>query len=64
MNDTIEKNVLFGEDQTENSNSEIKNSLARLKLEKMPEIFCEPGRALVAEAGSTIVKVILKKKQN
>ena len=29
----------------------------------MPEIFCEPGRALVAEAGSTIVKVILKKKQ-
>ena len=29
----------------------------------MPEIFCEPGRAIVAEAGSTIVKVILKKKQ-
>ena len=34
MNDTIEKNVLFGEDQTENSNSEIKNSLARAGLEK------------------------------
>ena len=29
----------------------------------MPEIFCEAGRAIVAEAGSTIVKVILKKKQ-
>ena len=23
----------------------------------MPEIICEPGRALVAESGSTIVKV-------
>ncbi len=34
LNDTIEKNVLFGEDQTENSNSEIKNSLARAGLEK------------------------------
>ena len=28
----------------------------------MPEIICEPGRALVAESGSTIVKVVLKKK--
>jgi len=42
---------------------EIKKGLKNLKLEKMPEIFCEPGRAIVAEAGSTIVKVILKKKQ-
>jgi len=42
---------------------EIKKGLKNLKLEKMPEIFCEPGRAIVAEAGSTIIKVILKKKQ-
>ena len=42
---------------------EIKKALANLKLEKLPEIFCEPGRALVAESGSTIVKVILRKKQ-
>jgi len=48
----------------ENYMTEIKNELKKLKLEKMPEIFCEPGRALVAESGSTIVKVILKKKQN
>ena len=47
----------------ENYLEEIKNSLNNLRLEKMPEIFCEPGRAIVAEAGSTIVKVILKKKQ-
>ena len=47
----------------ENYMTEIKNELKKLKLEKMPEIFCEPGRALVAESGSTIVKVILKKKQ-
>ncbi len=40
----------------------IKESLKNLKLEKIPEIFCEPGRAIVAEAGSTIVKVLLKKK--
>ena len=43
--------------------NEIKKALKNLKLEKMPEIFCEPGRAIVAEAGSTIVKIILKKKQ-
>ncbi len=43
--------------------NEIKKALKNLKLEKMPEIFCEPGRAIVAESGSTIVKVILKKKQ-
>ena len=40
----------------------IEESLKNLKLEKTPEIFCEPGRAIVAEAGSTIVKVLLKKK--
>ena len=46
----------------ENYMKEIKKGLAELKLEKMPEIFCEPGRALVAESGSTIVKILLKKK--
>ena len=43
---------------------EIKQSLKNLKLSKLPEIICEPGRAIVAESGSTIVKVILRKKQN
>tara|TARA_B100000029_G_scaffold477579_1_gene522743 strand:- start:747 stop:1925 length:1179 start_codon:yes stop_codon:yes gene_type:complete len=47
----------------ENYMSEIKEGLEKLKLEKMPEVFCEPGRALVAESGSTIVKVLLRKKQ-
>jgi ornithine decarboxylase len=42
---------------------EIKKGLANLKLEKLPEILCEPGRALVAESGSTIVRVNLRKKQ-
>ncbi len=42
---------------------EIKNSLTKLKLEKMPNILCEPGRAIVAESGSTIVRVNLRKKQ-
>ena len=42
---------------------EIENSLKKIKFEKMPEILCEPGRAIVAESGSTIVKVILRKKQ-
>ncbi len=44
--------------------NEIKNSLRKLKLQKLPEIICEPGRAIVAESGSTIIKVILRKKQN
>ena len=43
--------------------NEIKKSLENLKLEKMPKIICEPGRALVAESGSTIVRVNLRKKQ-
>jgi len=42
---------------------EIKKNIANLKLEKKPEIVCEPGRALVTESGSTIVKIILRKKQ-
>ena len=41
----------------------IKESLENLKLNNKPEIICEPGRALVAESGSTIVRVNLKKKQ-
>jgi len=42
---------------------EIKKNLENLKLDNMPEIICEPGRALVAESGSTIVRVNLRKKQ-
>jgi ornithine decarboxylase len=43
---------------------EIKKSLKNLKLTKLPKIICEPGRAIVAESGSTIAKVILRKKHN
>ena len=43
--------------------NEIKKGLENLKLEKMPKIICEPGRALVAESGSTIIRVNLRKKQ-
>ena len=43
---------------------EIKKGIKNLKLNKLPEIMCEPGRAIVAESGSTIIKVILRKKQN
>ena len=43
---------------------EIKKGIKNLKLNKLPEIMCEPGRAIVAESGSSIVKVILRKKQN
>ena len=43
--------------------NEIKQALKNLKLEKLPEIICEPGRAIVAESGSTIVRVNLRKKQ-
>ena len=42
---------------------EIKKALENLKIENLPEIICEPGRALVAESGSTIVRVNLRKKQ-
>ena len=42
---------------------EINKGLKNLKLQKLPEIICEPGRSLVAESGSTIVRVNLRKKQ-
>jgi ornithine decarboxylase len=42
---------------------EIKKGLENLKLNTLPQIICEPGRALVAESGSTIVRVNLRKKQ-
>ena len=47
----------------ENYFSEIKKNLKNLNLKKLPKIICEPGRALVAESGSTIVRVNLRKKQ-
>ena len=47
----------------ENYINEIKKAFNHLKLEKKPDLLCEPGRALVAESGSTIVKVVLRKKQ-
>ena len=47
----------------ENYINEIKKAFDHLKLEKKPDLLCEPGRALVAESGSTIVKVVLRKKQ-
>ena len=47
----------------ENYMFEIKKALANLKLKKKPVLICEPGRALVAESGSTIVRVVLRKKQ-
>jgi len=43
--------------------NEIINALNNLNLDTLPEIICEPGRALVAESGSTIVRVNLRKKQ-
>ena len=42
---------------------EIKKGLENLKLDRSPKIICEPGRALVAESGSTIVRVNLRRKQ-
>ena len=47
----------------ENYLNEIKNSIKKLNLPFTPELICEPGRAIVAESGSTIVKVNLRKKQ-
>jgi len=47
----------------ENYIIEIKKAFDNLKLENKPELLCEPGRALVAESGSSIVKVVLRKKQ-
>ena len=47
----------------ENYLGEIKKAFENLKLENKPELICEPGRALVAESGSSIVRVVLRKKQ-
>jgi len=47
----------------ENYVNEIKKAFNNLKLENKPELLCEPGRALVAESGSSIVRVVLRKKQ-
>ena len=43
--------------------NEIKKALAKLKIPTVPELICEPGRAIVAESGSTIINAILRKKQ-
>ena len=43
--------------------NEIKKAFDNLKLENKPKLMCEPGRALVAESGSAIVRVVLRKKQ-
>ena len=42
---------------------EIKKGIENLKINHLPEIICEPGRALVAESGSTVIRVNLRKKQ-
>ena len=47
----------------ENYLNEIKRSITNLNLPVTPQLICEPGRAIVAESGSTIVKVNLRKKQ-
>ena len=47
----------------ENYMNEIKKAFDHLNLENKPELLCEPGRALVAESGSSIVRVVLRKKQ-
>jgi len=43
--------------------NEIKKAFDNLKLENKPRLMCEPGRALVAESGSSIVRIVLRKKQ-
>ena len=47
----------------ENYIGEIKKAFNNLKLENKPQLMCEPGRALVAESGSSIVRIVLRKKQ-
>jgi len=47
----------------ENYVNEIKKAFDDLKLENKPGLMCEPGRALVAESGSSVVKIVLRKKQ-
>ena len=41
--------------------SEITDSIKSINLSKNCEIWCEPGRALVAESGSLVVRVELRK---
>jgi len=47
----------------ENYVAEIKKAFENLNLDNKPKLLCEPGRALVAESGSSIVRVVLRKKQ-
>jgi ornithine decarboxylase len=42
--------------------NEINKAFLNLNLPIKPKLICEPGRSIVAESGSTIVKVILRKK--
>ena len=37
--------------------NEITKSLEHLHLEKLPEIICEPGRAIVAESGLSLIHI-------
>lgn len=46
--------------QLESYTDTIRAALSEYKMDAM-EIFCEPGRALVAESGSVVVKVELRK---
>ena len=41
----------------------IKKTIQSLNLPETTQLICEPGRALVAESGSTVVRVELRKKQ-
>ncbi len=41
--------------------NEIKNGFEKLNLPDTTQLICEPGRALVAESGSTVVRVELRK---
>ncbi|MDC0375772.1 type III PLP-dependent enzyme [Pelagibacteraceae bacterium] len=43
--------------------NEIKKTIQSLNLPETTRLICEPGRALVAESGSTVVRVELRKKQ-
>jgi ornithine decarboxylase len=43
--------------------NEITKTINSLNLPETTQLICEPGRALVAESGSTIVRVELRKKQ-
>ncbi|MDA0870759.1 MAG: type III PLP-dependent enzyme [Proteobacteria bacterium] len=43
--------------------NEIKKTIQSLNLPETTQLICEPGRALVAESGSTVVRVELRKKQ-